>query len=491
MCSRYLGFILLVWFPGALHAQSAAQPCPAPSLDGGYFFPVKERYPHDSQLNYACESLLKPAVEGWWADSVCQNGVWSPKPRCIEEEACILPTIANAKYTEDSEGWHKEGHTIRITCNKGYEHKDNMATAKCTNGTWSSLPSCEISSKSCPVPPQDPHAVIIDQGYQELFPQDAEVKYECQVGYSIEGSPNYTRICLAGTWSDGQMCSKETGRGGGHGGGHSTSSGRVTQPGDRRPDTGHGGSADTGTGGGDRTSSGRGTQPGGGGGGGSRSDIGHGSSEVGPGGGHSTSSGPGTQPGSGGSTSTSANRPLFISIDNCGTNPVVPNGVVVQKERMYLKFKCQNFYKQVGEETVTCYNDGSWSKVPVCEDAFCVMEPGYYVPGLEVPLAMFIKEGETEYIPCTRQDHSLAVHCSNRRITHTGCKDTGRGGGHGGSAEAGTSRGHSTSSGRGTQLAVEDPPAPLPTGLSLYPLKAVEYDPVSPMGILWKQERCF
>ncbi|XP_060940991.1 complement factor H-like isoform X4 [Limanda limanda] len=433
MCSRYLGFILLVWFPGALHAQSAAQPCPAPSLDGGYFFPVKERYPHDSQLNYACESLLKPAVEGWWADSVCQNGVWSPKPRCIEEEACILPTIANAKYTEDSEGWHKEGHTIRITCNKGYEHKDNMATAKCTNGTWSSLPSCEISIKSCRAPPKDPHAVIIDQGYQEMFPEDAGVKYKCEVGYSIEGSHNYTLFCLAGTWSEGPMCTNETGRGGGHGG----------------------------------------------------------SAEAGPGGGHSTSSGRGTQPGSGGSTSTSANRPLFISIEHCGTRPIVPNGVVVEEERMYLKFQCPAFYKQVGEDIVRCYDGGSWSKVPVCEDAFCVMEPGYYVPGLEVPLAMFIKEGETEYIPCTRQDHSLAVHCSNRRITHTGCKDTGRGGGHGGSAEAGTSRGHSTSSGRGTQLAVEDPPAPLPTGLSLYPLKAVEYDPVSPMGILWKQERCF
>ncbi|XP_034467069.1 complement factor H-related protein 1-like [Hippoglossus hippoglossus] len=210
MCSRYLGFILLVWFPGALHAQSAALHCPAPSLVRGYFFPVKETYSHDSKLTYACRNTHKPAVQGWWAESVCQHGTWSHTPRCIEEQACIPPTIANAKYTEASEGWYEEGHIIRITCDKGYEHKDNIATAKCINGTWSSLPMCEISIKTCRAPPKIAHAVIVDQGYQELFPEDTEVKYECEDGYSIEGSHNYTLFCLAGTWTEGPMCSKWT-----------------------------------------------------------------------------------------------------------------------------------------------------------------------------------------------------------------------------------------------------------------------------------------
>ncbi|XP_053294457.1 complement factor H isoform X1 [Pleuronectes platessa] len=399
MCSRYLGFILLVWFPGALHTQSAAQPCPAPSLVNGYFLPVKETYTHDSKLTYACESPLKPAVEGWWAWSVCQNGTWSPTPRCIEEKACIPPTIDNAKYTEASEGWYEEGDIIRITCDKGYEHKDNIATARCRYGTWVSLPTCEMSTKSCSAPPKAPHAVIVDQGYQEMFPEDEGVKYECEDGYSIEGSHNYTLFCLAGIWTEGPMCSKETGRGGGHGG-----------------------SAEAGTVGGHSTSSGRVTQPAGGGAGGSRPDIGHGGSvEVVPGGGHITSSDPGTQPGSGGSSSTSANRPLFTSIEHCGKHPIVPNGVVVEEKPMYLKFKCQAFYKQVGEDTVVCFSDGSWSKVPVCQDAFCVLEPGYYDQSSKVSLAMYIKEGETKHIPCPWEDWSVAVHCSNRRITHTRC----------------------------------------------------------------------
>ncbi|XP_034469966.1 complement factor H-related protein 1-like isoform X2 [Hippoglossus hippoglossus] len=331
MCSRYLGFFLLVWFPGALHAQSAALQCAAPSLDHGNFVPVKETYSHDSKLTYACRNTHKPAVEGWWAEIVCQHGTWSHTPRCIEEKACIPPTIANAKYTEASEGWYKEGHIIRITCDKGYEHKDNIATAKCINGTWSSLPMCEISIKSCRAPPKIPHAIIVDQGYQELFLEDAEVKYECEDGYSTEGSHKKTLFCLAGTWTEGPMCR---------------------------------------------------------------------------------------------SSSTSANRPLFIPIENCGTRPNVPNGVVVEEHRMYLKFQCNSFYKQVGEDTVSCYNDGSWSKLPVCEDAFCVMEPGHYDRGLDLSVTEYIKEGETKYIPCTWPDYSVAVHCSNRRITYTRCCTT-------------------------------------------------------------------
>lgn len=34
---------------------------------------------------------------------------------------------------------------------------------------------------------------------------------------------------------------------------------------------------------------------------------------------------------------------------------------------MFLKYKCTAFHTQVGSETVTCYNDGTWSQLPVCK----------------------------------------------------------------------------------------------------------------------------
>ncbi|XP_062261053.1 complement factor H-like isoform X3 [Platichthys flesus] len=213
MCSRYLGFILLVWFPGALHAQSAAQPCPAPSLVHGYVFPVKETYSHDSKLTYACRNTRKPAVQGWWAESVCQNGTWSPTPRCIGETACIPPTIPNGKYTQSSDGLYENGDVIRISCDEAYEHKDHDATGKCINGTWSSLPVCERSMLACSEPPKVPHAVITGLGYQELFAADSEVQYECEDGYIIEGVHKKSIICLGGNWTEGPVCRSSTSSG--------------------------------------------------------------------------------------------------------------------------------------------------------------------------------------------------------------------------------------------------------------------------------------
>ncbi|XP_040911069.1 complement factor H-like isoform X2 [Toxotes jaculatrix] len=394
MCTTCFGFILLIWFPGLLHAQSAVQPCRAPRLVGGYFVPDEQIYAHETELTYACDEGLKPVAEGWWATSTCQNGKWSPQPQCIDENACIPITIPNSKYTENENGWYAQGATLRTTCDKGYEHKNRDATAKCVNGTWSSVPVCEKSRSTCSEPPKIPHAVIIHREYQEVFFADTAVQYECEDGYTVEGTHiNKSIICMSGDWTEAPPCIIETGPGAG------------------------GGSAEVGTS--DRdTSTGRGTQPGGGV---RRPGAGGGSAEVGTGS-RDTSTGRGTQPGAGGSSTSSGSGPSFITIDNCGTYPTVPNGVVVQEDRMYLKYKCNSFYTQVGLDTVVCQSDGTWSQPPTCKEAFCVMSPGRYDTGLTLHTSEYIKEGETKNLQCIWRDYTLAVQCSNGKITRTRCK---------------------------------------------------------------------
>nr|XP_029136409.1 coagulation factor XIII B chain-like isoform X2 [Labrus bergylta] len=170
MWVRYLGFVILFGLPGALHAQSATQPCGAPGFDGGFFFPKQETYSHEIEITYACDSGRKPAVKGWWATSTCQNGVWSPEPQCIE------------------------------------------------------------SILACGEPPQIPHAVIVGQRYQEVFAADSSVKYECEDGYSVEGAESKKTIfCISGNWTEGPTCIRGTRPGSGGGEGQTTSSDR-TQP---------------------------------------------------------------------------------------------------------------------------------------------------------------------------------------------------------------------------------------------------------------------
>ncbi|XP_062261051.1 complement factor H-like isoform X2 [Platichthys flesus] len=385
MCSRYLGFILLVWFPGALHAQSAAQPCPAPSLVHGYVFPVKETYSHDSKLTYACRNTRKPAVQGWWAESVCQNGTWSPTPRCIGETACIPPTIPNGKYTQSSDGLYENGDVIRISCDEAYEHKDHDATGKCINGTWSSLPVCERSMLACSEPPKVPHAVITGLGYQELFAADSEVQYECEDGYIIEGVHKKSIICLGGNWTEGPVCSR--GRGPGTDLGTSavggTSGGHTSTAGGRRPGSGHGG---TGT-----ISAGSGTRP--------------------VGGGSSTSSGSNEE--------EIQNAP----IERCGKPPRIHNGDIVQTREMYLKYACNSFYRYVGPKTVVCHSDGKWSDVPSCRATYCYVDTRQY-PELEPDGVKYVKDGEKVSMACVDDwltPHFSVVRCSDGIVRLSEC----------------------------------------------------------------------
>lgn len=67
------------------------------------------------------------------------------------------------------------------------------------------------SVQACGEPPKIPHAVIINQKYQEVFPVDSEVQYECEDGYTVEGAPSKKYVfCIAGNWTEGPTCSKWT-----------------------------------------------------------------------------------------------------------------------------------------------------------------------------------------------------------------------------------------------------------------------------------------
>uniref|UniRef100_UPI003AAC3B26 complement factor H-like n=1 Tax=Centroberyx gerrardi TaxID=166262 RepID=UPI003AAC3B26 len=350
MCFRCLCFVLLIWFPGAVNAQSETEPCNAPRLDGGFFVPVQVTYSHGTDLTYACDNGHKPAVEGWWATSTCQNGKWSHKPQCIDEKSCLPPSIPNAKYTQNPNGWYKETEKIRITCDNGYEVKNNSATAECKNGTWTSILICEKSSYACDEPPKIPHAVIIRQGYQDLFAEDAEVWYECEEGYAVEGTADTQTVlyCIAGNWTTGQPCEPKP------------------------PVT-------------DRTNSEGGTRPG-----------------AGPGAGTSGVGGTGN---AGGGQPAGGRGGAGGGVDRCGEIPTLINGAVMKIERMSLKYKCDEDYERVGGAQVACYSDGSWSKLPTCKETLCTVDTSQYYWLKTLPQVRYVKEGQSMRFDCTQVDN--------------------------------------------------------------------------------------
>ncbi|RVE61569.1 hypothetical protein OJAV_G00171920 [Oryzias javanicus] len=207
MWLSYCSFALLVWLPGILHANEPPQVCSAPKLEKGYTVPMKDSYQQNEKITYACENGYKPAVEGWWAESICGNGRWSPQPLCIENSSCIPPTVINEKYEENSKPWYENGGRKRIQCNEGYDHRNYVATALCVNGNWTVVPVCEKSKAACTEPPKIPYAVIINREYQEVFPVSSEVTYQCKDDYvTEEGAKNKTIVCVSGNWTEIPTC---------------------------------------------------------------------------------------------------------------------------------------------------------------------------------------------------------------------------------------------------------------------------------------------
>ncbi|KAM4605544.1 complement factor H-related protein 5-like isoform 5-T5 [Polymixia lowei] len=330
------GFLLLIWFPEAVNARSGEAHCSAPNLDGGFFVPERSIYPHGTKLTYACDTGNKPAVEGWWVTSICQNNKWSPEPKCIDERYCLPPNIPNSNYETNAAGWYEETK-IRITCDEGYMSRDGDATAECKNGTWTSIPICEKSRDACDEPPNMPHAVII-QRHQTLFGVDSKVLYKCEDGYVVEGRDEETFInCISGNWTASQPCRVSTGS--------------VRDP--------------------------------------------------------------------------SGTRPSKTTIDKCGELPTLANGVVTYNRRS-LTYQCNNYYKLVGSAQVVCFSDGSWSNLPTCEEAFCIVNTAENPKLQQLSEVKYLMEGTGDDFNCLVTDYLnrpylSRAHCENGIVTFKRC----------------------------------------------------------------------
>lgn len=111
----------------------------------------------------------------------------------------------------------------------------------------------------------------------------------------------------------------------------------------------------------------------------------------------------------------------MIRTEVCGRiPPAIQNGVIVQRSPFSLTYQCNQFYKLVGVETVVCYSDGSWSPLPVCQDAFCVLDPALYSE-LKLSATQFIKEGASLDVPCQDRYLTAVVECTNNALQVSKC----------------------------------------------------------------------
>ncbi|XP_068196169.1 complement factor H-like [Antennarius striatus] len=417
MLAVRVGFLLLLWFPGRLHAQG----CDAPDLTSGFFIPENQNFAPGSRISYTCDEGFKPAADSWWETSTCQSGTWVPKPQCVNKTNCFPPEILHADYQVNPSGSYEQGEKIRIRCHEGYETKGQKVTAKCANGTWSLVLVCNRKSNTCGEPPRIDHGVIIQQRYKSVFAADSTVLYECQDRYTLDGvRKQQNATCIYGVWVDIPTCrvtepvtEQEVSAVVQKGVDDPTSSNTETQPAGRgtQSGTGHGGSP---VGGADRvhtTSISSKTPPAAGG---STPGTGHGGDTSGS-----------RRPQAAGGCQDSNDRncnPTFTTINICGAYPTVPNAVVVNENQMFLEYQCTIYYTLDNSGVVRCLSNGKWSHQPICKEAFCALDPAVYPEvSLLVSGVQYLHEGVQTFLPCIWRFYSSEVICKNGRVSLTKC----------------------------------------------------------------------
>uniref|UniRef100_A0A8C5I1Y4 Sushi domain-containing protein n=1 Tax=Gouania willdenowi TaxID=441366 RepID=A0A8C5I1Y4_GOUWI len=91
-----------------------------------------------------------------------------------------------------------------------------------------------------------------------------------------------------------------------------------------------------------------------------------------------------------------------VGLNRCGEKPIITNGVIVQTGSDYLKYACPLYYKLEGSDTVRCLNNGLWTPLPFCREAFCHVNTEDY-PFLINIQAEFLLEGEKKRFKCVEK----------------------------------------------------------------------------------------
>ncbi|XP_058881276.1 sushi domain-containing protein 4-like isoform X4 [Acipenser ruthenus] len=131
-----------------------------------------------------------------------QNGStgWKPshKPVCLPEVTdCLIP------YIEDAEIYNKTyrpGDKLIIICHEGfqihYPDMDKMVSVCQDDGTWDTLPICQV----CPLPPMVEHGDYICHPQPcDRYNHGTVVEFHCDPGYYLANDYKYI-TCQYGQW---------------------------------------------------------------------------------------------------------------------------------------------------------------------------------------------------------------------------------------------------------------------------------------------------
>ncbi|CAM4853201.1 unnamed protein product [Rotaria socialis] len=216
------------------------------NIMNGYLFNISLTY---TSSNTATGWLQFACVPGYALDStvgnlyVCNNGVWSTKPRCLTTGGCSLSTfqsfILNATglintgpsqliQTPQNTSYVLNGSYAVFTCMSGYTNIGGSLNVTCSsNNTWSPFPSCVLNtgggsltttttmSNNNGLPCafdgttlniMNGYSPNVSLSYTSSNTATGWVQFACVPGYALDSTVGNLYVCNNGVWSTKPRC---------------------------------------------------------------------------------------------------------------------------------------------------------------------------------------------------------------------------------------------------------------------------------------------
>ncbi|KAI5612574.1 complement factor H like 2 isoform X1 [Silurus asotus] len=158
--------------------------CDAPTLERGFFIPVKESYKNRDVVYYSCNKDLKPARTTGWGRITCTDNKWTPAPLCIPKTSCLPPLVPNGSPVHKRD-FYPHGY-VQFQCDPNYEFENEQQWSSCDNGSWKDLPVCRRLPNHCGPPPRVENG-LINGPYKDDYREQERVQYVCAERYELIG----------------------------------------------------------------------------------------------------------------------------------------------------------------------------------------------------------------------------------------------------------------------------------------------------------------
>uniref|UniRef100_M3YL48 Sushi domain-containing protein n=1 Tax=Mustela putorius furo TaxID=9669 RepID=M3YL48_MUSPF len=178
--------------------------CDMPGLENAKIRSNSQLFKVNDTLDYECLDGFE-SRDGRAGSIVCGNNGWSHTPECYEIE-CKVPEVEENLIADPRKDKYRVGDVLRFSCRSRLK-RVGPDSVQCYHFGWSpNLPTCKVSTQSCPPPPQIPNAqnMATTVNYQD----GEKVSVVCQDNYIIQGAEEI--VCQDGSWQSIPRCADET-----------------------------------------------------------------------------------------------------------------------------------------------------------------------------------------------------------------------------------------------------------------------------------------